>query len=180
MPDPDATDVLPVTSVHDPADRSADDRSADDHGADVLDDGWDAPARKTSKLTLLLIGGVVVALGFGAGVLVQKNHDSTLLGGALRARPAVGGAPAGRAPGGEQQPGGTPVVVGTVSGVTGETLTITDFGGTAVRVTVPGTATVSANGLGHPKVGDPVAVNGTKGADGAVTATSVTVRSGTG
>jgi len=176
MPDPDATDVLPVTpprSVHDHGDYDEPD------DGDVLDEGWDAPARKTSKLTLLLVGGVIVALGFGAGVLVQKNHDSTLLGGALRARPAVGGAPAARTQGADQA-GGPPAVVGTVSAVTGETLTVTDFGGTAVTVTVPGTATVSASGLGHPKVGDPVSVSGTKGADGAVTATSVTVRSGTG
>lgn len=169
MPDPDVTDVLPVTSVHDPDDR-------DD---DVLDEGWDAPPSKTSKLTLLLVAGVVVALGFGAGVLVQKNHDATLLGGALRGRPAVtGGAPAVRAQGSEQA--GPPAVVGTVAAVSGETLTVTDFGGTAVTVTVPGTATVTASGLGHPKVGDPVSVSGTKGADGAVTATAVTVRSGTG
>jgi hypothetical protein len=167
MPDPDVTDVLPVTSVHDPDD-------------DVLDEGWDAPPRKTSKLTLLLVAGVVVALGFGAGVLVQKNHDAALLGGALRGRPAVtGGAPpAARAQGGEQA--GPPAVVGTVSAVSGETLTVTDFGGTAVTVTVPANAAVTASGLGHPKVGDPVSVSGTKGADGAVTATAVTVRSGTG
>ncbi len=175
MPDPDVTDVLPVTSVHDPDDR-------DD---DVLDEGWDAPPTKTSKLTLLLVAGVVVALGFGAGVLVQKNHDASLVGGALRGRPAVtGGAPAARAQGGEQTgtraDAGPPAVVGTVSAVSGETLTVTDFGGTAVTVTVPGTAAVTSSGLGHPKVGDPVSVSGTKGADGAVTATAVTVRSGTG
>ena len=169
MPDPDATDVLPVTMHHDEPD------------GDVLDEGWDAPARKTSTLTLLLAAGVVVALGFGAGVLVQKNHDASLLGGALRGRPAAaaGGASGVRGQGGEQA-GGPPAVVGTVSAVSGETLTVTDFGGAAVRVTVPGTATVTASGLGHPKVGDPVSVSGTKGADGAVTATSVTVRSGTG
>jgi hypothetical protein len=157
MPDPDVTDVLPVTS---------------DHDDDVLDDGWDAPPTKTSKLTLLLVAGVVVALGFGAGVLVQKNHDAALLGGAVRARPVVSGAPAGRVA------AGPPVVEGTVAAISGETLTVTDPGGTAVPVTVPGTATVTTSGLGHPKVGDPVSVSGTKGADGAVTATSVTVRPG--
>jgi hypothetical protein len=165
--DPDATEVLPVTMHHDEPD------------GDVLDDGWDAPAKKTSKLTLLLVGGVVVALGFGAGVLVQKNHDAALVGGALRARPAVAGAPAGRVQGGDRA-GGPPAVVGTVSAVSGTTLTVTDGGGTAVTVSVPDTATVTSSGIGHPKVGDPVSVSGTKGADGDVTATSVTVRAGAG
>lgn len=165
MPDPDMTDVLPVTHVHDPDDR-------DD---DVLDEGWDAPPGRTSKLTLLLVAGVVVALGFGAGVLVQKSHDSALLGGAARGRPAAEtgrGTPSGRGQGGDQPR----VVAGTVAAVSATGLTVTDEGGAAVAVTVPGTATVSTSGLGHPKVGDPVSVAGTKGPDGAVTATSVTVR----
>ncbi|MGI5131884.1 hypothetical protein ACQEVB_34130 [Pseudonocardia sp. CA-107938] len=161
MSDHDATDVLPVVAAE---------------PDDLVDEGWDAPARKTSKLTLLLVGGVVVALGFGAGVLVQKNHDASVLGGALRGRPAAAaGASSARGP-----VAGPPVVVGTVSALSGTSLTVTDLGGTAVQVSVPATATVTTAGLGHPEVGDPVSVSGTKGPDGAVTATAVTVRPSTG
>lgn len=70
----------------------------------------------------------------------------------------------------------TPVAVGTITTVSGQTLTLTDFGGTVVTVHVPATATVTTPGLGGPSVGSPVSVVGTKAADGSVTATAVTVR----
>jgi ribosomal protein S11 len=74
---------------------------------------------------------------------------------------------------GDGQP---PVVVGTVRTVEDTTIEVTDAGGAVVRVFVPGTATVTTRGLAGLAFGTPVSVAGTKGVDGSVQATSVTVR----
>ena len=60
--------------------------------------------------------------------------------------------------------------------ISGTTLTITNFAGTVVTVTVPPTATVTTSGLGGLAVGATVSVAGTPNPDGTVTATSVTSR----
>jgi hypothetical protein len=49
--------------------------AVDPEDLDLLDTVW-APPRRISRLTVLLAGGLVAAIGFGGGVLVQKNHDA--------------------------------------------------------------------------------------------------------
>ena len=83
-----------------------------------------------------------------------------------------GAAPAGAGAGGAG--GASPVAVGTVTSINGNTLTLTNFAGKTVAVTVPPTATVTTSGLGGLKPGAPVAVAGTANPDGSVTATSIT------
>jgi hypothetical protein len=62
-----------------------------------------------------------------------------------------------------------------VVSVSSSALTVKNFAGTSV--TVPGTATVTTIGLTPLAVGARVTVYGAQGSDGAVTATSVVVRS---
>jgi hypothetical protein len=68
------------------------------------------------------------------------------------------------------------VVVGTVQAVSGETLTVQNFAGTTVSVSVPATATVTAPGLAPLSAGETVSVVGTKQPDGSVVATAITAR----
>ena len=78
---------------------------------------------------------------------------------------------------GQGGPGGaSPVAVGTVTSINGNTLTLTNFAGKAITVTVPPTATVTTSGLGGLKPGAPVAVAGTANPDGSFTAISITSR----
>ncbi len=72
----------------------------------------------------------------------------------------------------------TPVAVGTVLSITGNTLTIKNFGGRTVVVHVPPGTPVTASGLSGLRPGVSVSVAGTKAADGSVTATSVVSRAG--
>ncbi|OLT23499.1 hypothetical protein BJF78_32115 [Pseudonocardia sp. CNS-139] len=66
--------------------------------------------------------------------------------------------------------------MGTVAAVADGTVTVTNVAGAAVTVVVPATATVTTPGLGGLAVGAPVSVLGTTGADGVVTAESITSR----
>jgi hypothetical protein len=49
----------------------------DEHDLDLLDPAW-TPPKRIDRLTLLLAGALVIALGFAGGVLVQKRHDAGL------------------------------------------------------------------------------------------------------
>lgn len=180
-----------------------------DRDEGFLDDEWERP-RRANRLTWILLAAIVAALAFAGGVTVQKSHDATLFGAvATRARAATGtgagtggqgrsdaagtgqgggtgqGAGAGSGTGGDTSGAGsadatTPVAVGTITSVSGQTLTLTDFGGTVITVHIPATATVTTVGLNPPAVGSPVSIVGTKAPDGSVTAGSVTVRAPTG
>jgi hypothetical protein len=161
---------------------------------DVLDDAWQAPPKRTNRLTVVLLVALLVVGGFAGGVLAQKHHDTGLLAAGAGARRAGTGAGSGAgggwqgdrptaAPGAgsvtdDQGGAGTepPVVVGTVRTVDADAIEVTDPTGAVVRVFVPKTATVTTLGLGALAYGTPVAVAGTKAVDGSVTATSVTVR----
>jgi hypothetical protein len=156
---------------------------------DLFAEDWDKP-RRTNRLTGVLVALIVAALAFTGGVTVQKAHDKGLVAAsATRARGAGAGstggtaaggtAPGGTAPGGRTGgAGGTasPVAIGTVKSISGSTLTLTNFSGTVVTVTVPPTATVTTDGLGGLVAGMTVAVAGTTAADGTVTATSIASR----
>lgn len=188
--------------------------------ADLFNADWDKP-RRTNKLTVVLVAGLIATLAFTGGVFVQKRHDAGLVSAAsnqVRARfpgagaggaDTAGGTEQGGAPGagqsgrtggqggarqgGQDNQGGpqggaaappaegapadaVPVAVGTVTSISGNTLTITNFAGKVITVTVPPTATVTTSGLGALAVGMPVSVSGTTGPDGTVTATSLISR----
>jgi hypothetical protein len=59
-------------------------------------------------------------------------------------------------------------------------LTLTNFAGKTITVTVPPTATVTTSGLAGLKPGAPASVTGTTNPDGSVTATSITSRTPSG
>ncbi len=161
------------------------------------------PRRHVPALTKLLFVAIIGALAFGGGVLVQKQHDATLTsassvpdfasllgsggfpagagarggGATASSAPAAGGGGAGATAGGST--GDVPVLVGTVVSVSGSDLTVQDFGGTSHVVHATATTTlsvVSADWSGSLKAGATVSVQGTKAADGSVTATAVTQR----
>jgi hypothetical protein len=66
-------------SAFDGADPDADSGDPDAEDLDLLDQVW-TPPRQFSRLTVILAAGVVAALAFGGGVLVQKRHDTGLAG----------------------------------------------------------------------------------------------------
>lgn len=162
------------------------------------------PPRRPSRVTAALLAGIVAAAGFAGGAYVQKRHDAGLTsaaagpaGGAAAFRGGFGGtAPRGvEAPGGfgDAAPGagsgagsggaaggsGTaaPAVVGKVVAVSGTTLTVRNFAGRTVKVTVPdGASVTTAVPLPSLKAGTSVSVTGTAAVDGTVTATGVTAR----
>jgi hypothetical protein len=159
------------------------------------------PRRHVPALTKLLFVAIIGALAFGGGVLVQKQHDATLTsasrlpdfaslfgGGGLPAGPGAGGGggAASSAPGAGGTGGSTggstgqlPVLIGTVESISGSDLTVRDLGGTAHVVHATATTTlsvISADWSGSLKAGATVSVQGTKAADGSVTATAVTQR----
>ena len=149
--------------------------------------------RRVPGLTKLLFVAIIGALAFGGGVLVQKQHDAALTStpGSL-ASLFAGGLPTGglgggggaptssaSATGGSGSSGAVPVLIGTVESVSGADLTVKDLGGTSHLVHATATTTVSvisADWSGSLKVGVTVSVQGSKAADGSVTATAVTQR----
>ncbi len=170
---------------------------------DLLEPSW-TPPRRLGRLTVLLVAGILIAAGFGAGAVVQKQHDKGLAGsgtgaaalarafrgagggGAFPGAAGVTGAGAGAAAGSGAGTGagtgattaqGIPVAVGTVVSASGSTLTVKNFAGTQVVVHVPAGTPVTVPGLGGLRAGLTVSVVGTKAADGSVTATSVVARS---
>ncbi|MFI7585693.1 hypothetical protein ACIB24_01295 [Spongisporangium articulatum] len=160
--------------------------------------------RRPGKLTLALAAGIVLVGAFAGGVLVQKHYgdsgSSALPGGANFAnRAGVEGFPSGGFPGGgEGFPGGaavtgtgggtgagtstggsstssTPAVVGTLTKVSGKSLTVKNFGGKYVKVAMTDDTTVTMPAsLSKLVQGTTVSVVGTTGDDGTVKATAVT------
>lgn len=176
---------------------------------EVVDEDLDLLAEvnhRPSRVTVLLVAGILAVLAFIGGAQVQQHYGGTSTGavagaaaGGFAAR--GGGTPGGfgnvgggAAPGGQgggvggaaggASTGGTataatPVAVGTVTKVSGTSLTIKNLGGKSVKITVPEGATitlVAGKGLTTLKTGVTVSVAGEVAADGAVTATSVIVR----
>lgn len=173
----------------------------DDADADLLP----SEARPLwNRWTIGLVAAVLMVASFGAGAYAQRSTGTD-----TAANPAAGfgrtgtgsGRYGGQFPGGGQFAGGgqfpgggtgtgsgtgqsgtgaaTPAVIGTVVAVSGNTLTVKNFAGTTVKVTVPDGAAVSVTSttpLTGLKAGTTVSVTGTKGADGTVTATGVTAR----
>ncbi len=167
------TAVIPAPPAPDP--------EAADAG---FDDFEELPARPRRRLAtpvnLGLLAVLVVAAGFIAGVLVEKGQmSSASTGGGAGAgrRAAAGGGAAGTGTGaGRAGAAAAGATIGTVSTLNGRTLYVTDTQGTTIKVipassaTVIRTATSPVSAI-HP--GDTVIVQGVKGSDGSVTASSI-------
>jgi hypothetical protein len=114
--------------------------------------------------------------GGGAGGGGGANGASGANGAGSSGAPgsdAGDGAGAGTPAGGGQ----APIAVGTVAAVNADRLTLTNFAGKTVTVTVPPNATVTTtSGLAGLKPGAPVSVIGAANPDGSVTAASITSR----
>ena len=144
--------------------------------------------RKGSAVTAALTGATLLALAFGGGVLVQKNHDKSLassntgalpagisgagFGGAGGAGAAAGGGfPVGGFPGGGAAP-----TFGTVVSATSTTLIIKDNTGKRITIKIGKATTLSTTKtatITDYKAGESVTVTGTAGKDGSITATRV-------
>lgn len=147
--------------------------------------------RLLSPVPLALLGVLLIACGFIAGVLVEKGQSSSssstagaasslasrfaaLRGGASGAagNPSAGGFGAGAG-----------ATAGSVAYISGKTLYVTTSEGNIVKVTTSAattvTKTVNAEVKGiHP--GEPVTVTGASGPDGAIDAESIRVGARTG
>lgn len=152
--------------------------------------------RSLGRSTMILLGAIVLALVFCGGVLVQKDFGGSSTSG------AAGAAPGGAAPGGGSVPSGfpsggfpgggvpgqagggaaataAPVVVGTVTRISGSKLTVKNFAGENVTVKVPAGASITliaGKKLTALEAGVTVSVAGKTATDRTVTASSVTVR----
>jgi hypothetical protein len=162
---------------------------SDDHA----DDEEALPARPRRRLLTPAFGALLAVLvgaaGFIAGVEVQKGQDdgatTSSPAGFAAARGGGGGAGSGGPGQGQRQGTGgfgqqSNTTVGSVVNKNGSTLYVKDSDGTTVRVKtsshskVNRTASTSAGAI-HP--GDTVIVQGTKSANGTVTATQVNATS---
>jgi len=114
--------------------------------------------------------------GAGDGAAGPANGAGAGGGGGGAAPPANGANGAGAGTPAGAGDGEAPIAVGTVASVNADRLTLTDFAGKTVTVTVPPNATVTTSGLAGLKPGAPVSVIGTANPDGSVTATSITSR----
>ena len=134
--------------------------------------------RLLAPVPLALSAILIAAVGFIAGVEVQKRQGSSG-NGSPGGFPAAVGAAAGAASQSGAAAGGTgagPAARGEVSSVKGNVLYVTDDDGTTVKVTVPSGASVTRSAEAdardvHP--GDTVVVQGATRANGSVKASSV-------
>jgi len=172
--------------------------SRDAEDDDSFDDEFDAPAgrRRVPLMSALLMSGIVIALAFTGGVLVQKHvtsSSSTAAGGlpSFGAGGLPSGFPGGGLPGAGtgagSSSGGTgsgststvPVLVGTVVKAGPTEVTVKDLGGTThvVRTTdATKVTTVTTVPVTTLTAGQTVTVSGTKTTDGSVDATTVSAR----
>ena len=187
----------PLTELLDP-DAGSGGTTAVVDGLDDFDDDFDdaAPGRRVPRFTMLLLGAVLVAVGFTGGVLLQKH---AVAGTSATGIPSFGaGFPSGAFPGagGGQLPGagastttgssngaassaGSPVVIGTVAQVQGTTVIVKDLGGKEHKVTTTSDTTITHSAsisTGQLAPGQSVRVDGSKKSDGTIVATSVTAR----
>jgi len=128
-------------------------------------------------------GGTAGGQGFPGGTAAGGTAGGGAAGAGGSGASAAPGNGASAAPDGTGAQAGTgsststtPVVVGTVSSIGARSLVVTDLGGTKHTVAVSSTTTsTTPYGHGALKRGDTVAVAGSTGSDGSVTATGVTV-----
>lgn len=138
------------------------------------------PRRKLPWLTLALAGGVIAAIAFAGGAMVEKNvkpATTTAAAGGFAGftRGAAGGAAGTGGLGtGTGTAGGA--TTGTVKLVDGSTVYLTDSSGNIVKVTTGSSTkvTLSSTGkVGDLKAGETVTVRGTTDSSGNLAATTV-------
>ncbi|MHA6761672.1 hypothetical protein [Streptacidiphilus sp. PAMC 29251] len=147
------------------------------------------PRRKLPWLTLALCGGVVAALAFAGGALVEKNNlkssssnPAAAFAGFNRGGATAGGAAGrtGAAGGGTGAAGGAAgggATTGTVKLVDGTTVYLTDSSGNVVKVTTGKSTKVSVTKdgkLADLQPGQSVTVRGSTDSSGDLAATTVT------
>jgi hypothetical protein len=141
------------------------------------------PHRRMPLLTQLLATAIAIVVAFTVGVLVQKQHDAGLTA-STSFNPAslsgLAGLPGGSGSAtGSSSTSSGPVLIGTVVAVSGSDVTVKDLGGTTHVVHTSSSTTVTISqqsSVGALPVGSTVSIDGTKAADGSVTASSVTSR----
>jgi hypothetical protein len=123
--------------------------------------------------TAILLALLLAAGGLWGGSVLQKHQGgSTGTASALAARSAFARTGATGSPFASSSSATT----GTVTDIIGNTLYVTEASGSLVKVTLSSSATVTRNAkssLGALQPGDSVVVQGTKVADGSLTASSV-------
>jgi hypothetical protein len=162
-----------------------------------LDEDLDAPPRRrVGWITRGLVAGILLALAFTGGVLVQKRHDAKTTAESLPAFsggvpngnsgfPELGGTQGDSSSDGSASSSGsqggdsTPAVIGTVVSVNGNRIIVRDLSGTkhVVKTTDATTITRSTKiPVSKLTAGTTVVVVGAQADDGRTSATSVTVR----
>ena len=200
---PDEQPQIEQPAVHEPATLAYDQIDADADWPDESEEPDELPRRPRRRLLtplpLGLLGALLIAAGFIAGVQVQKGEEtspassgatgSTLASrlGALRgAGTSTRGSGSSKAAGGGfpgAGAGGARPTIGTVAYLAGNTLYVTNAEGNTIKVdtspatSVTKTVTAQVNGV-HP--GETVTITGTTGASGAVSAESISVGSSAG
>ena len=164
-----------------PADQPVDERYEDD--PDFDEDVEAAPRRGVGWITRGLVAGILLALAFTGGVLIQKHHDAQTSAGSLPAFsggfPGFNSTPAGGSGSGSQGNSSTPAVIGTVVSVHGNRVIVRDLSGkrhvveTTDATTITRSTEITASKL---TAGTTVVVVGTQSGDGTTSATAVTVR----
>ncbi|MGH9018814.1 MAG: DUF5666 domain-containing protein, partial [Acidimicrobiales bacterium] len=128
---------------------------------------------RMSVPTVVMVALLIAAGGLWGGAALQRSHGTSGTGGAASSLASLLRNRAG-ATGGLAGAGGA--TTGTVTEVSGSTLYITNRSGALVKVTVGPSTTVdrnAASSLAGLQVGDTVVVEGSKAANGSVSATSV-------
>lgn len=165
---------------------------------EAVSDAWEPPPARDGELpprprrrlvtpvTQVLAGVLIAALGFFAGVKVQKGQGDTAASAGAGARSGArpGGLPgAGQGPGGGTGPrSGGQGTFGTVANKKGKTLYVQTADGNTVRVKLGANAKVIRTASSNVKrihPGDTVVVQGAKRQTGTITATQVNATSAT-
>jgi hypothetical protein len=141
-----------------------------------------APRRWWSRSTVYLAAAALLVAGFLGGVQVQKSYGAAATTGNGANSPAGGYFPRQNGGGGQQggtgqQAGAGRGTTGTIKLVDGGTVYVQTASGDVITIKTTGDTKVAvarAGALKDLKAGDAVTVQGATGADGTVTATTVT------
>jgi hypothetical protein len=125
------------------------------------------------RKTAALAAAILCAATFYAGIRVEKGQLSTATTTPTAVASSAGAGHAGFAGG---APGGSGASIGTVSSVDGNTIYLTDTSGDTVKVTLSSATKITkseSTSKTSVRPGDTVVIQGAKGSNGTVTATSV-------
>jgi hypothetical protein len=137
--------------------------------------------RRAHRLTYVLGGLALVAIGTLGGIAIQKHedHGSTTTASATGAGAGTfaGRGAGGGAPGAGGGAGGAGATVGTVKLIDGNNMYVTETNGTVVKVAINAASQLTKTDPATIKditPGETVIVRGATATDGSVTATAVT------